>query len=304
MIPHFPDFAPLEIAHRSEIDQFVRAFPPYSDFNFLSLISWDVRRTTAVSFLHNHLVVKMSDYLTGECFFTFLGIDDPVPVAARLLDFGKASEGQRVLRLVPDVVVAAMRDARDSTIIATPEDADHDYILSVGALTTLSEPHYRKKRAAIAQFATRYGACAIKRMDTEAADSRTAIGQLFKAWQAVKQRSDAQVHAEWSALQRCLAFAPSFDVTIVGAFVDGDLRGWTVNEVVHHGHYMGHFGKAHPRYVGLMDVLEHETAKIMALQGCTHCNYQQDLGLPGLRAAKRAWHPVHVLRKFRVEMRA
>ncbi|MGI8475489.1 MAG: hypothetical protein ACR2OO_03850 [Thermomicrobiales bacterium] len=36
-IPSFPSFRPLEISDQFEIEQWVKQFPPYSDFNFVSL---------------------------------------------------------------------------------------------------------------------------------------------------------------------------------------------------------------------------------------------------------------------------
>ena len=92
--------------------------------------------------------------------------------------------------------------------------------------------------------------------------------------------------------------AQHFGLLSLGAFLNGRMEGFTINEVVQDHYYMGHFGKTNPDYPGLAVVLESETAKIMVSLGCKYMNYQQDLGLEGLRRHKSSWHPTALLRKF------
>lgn len=73
MISQFPQFKELELEDKEEIEKFTSKYPPYSDFNFVSMWSWDVRGDMRVSKLNNNLVVRFTDYLTGSPFFSFLG---------------------------------------------------------------------------------------------------------------------------------------------------------------------------------------------------------------------------------------
>ena len=98
--------------------------------------------------------------------------------------------------------------------------------------------------------------------------------------------------------------AQHFRLISLGAFLNGRMEGFTINEVVHDHHYMGHFGKTNPDYTGLSVVLESETARIMVSLGCKYMNYQQDLGLDGLRRHKSSWHPTAHLRKFTLHQAA
>lgn len=43
MIPKFPEFKKLELSNKEEIENFTSKFPPYSDFNFVSMWCWDFR---------------------------------------------------------------------------------------------------------------------------------------------------------------------------------------------------------------------------------------------------------------------
>ena len=43
-----------------------------------------------------------------------------------------------------------------------------------------------------------------------------------------------------------------------------------------------------------------ETARILSDAGCEYLNYQQDLGIPGLKRCKKDFLPHAYLRKYRV----
>jgi len=43
MIPEFPQFKNLELTDKIDVEKFTSKFPPYSDFNFVSMWSWDIK---------------------------------------------------------------------------------------------------------------------------------------------------------------------------------------------------------------------------------------------------------------------
>lgn len=53
-----------------------------------------------------------------------------------------------------------------------------------------------------------------------------------------------------------------------------------------------HFEKADRHYKGLYQVINHETAQIIAATGVPFINREEDLGLPGLRQAKTSYGPI------------
>ncbi|MEJ0042787.1 MAG: hypothetical protein WDM81_11525 [Rhizomicrobium sp.] len=59
------------------MERITRRFPPYSDFNFLNLYSWDAGERVRLSSLNGNLVIRFADYLTDEPFYMFLGPHRP-----------------------------------------------------------------------------------------------------------------------------------------------------------------------------------------------------------------------------------
>ena len=128
MIPEFPEFKKLELSDKEDVEVFTKKFPPYSDFNFVSMWSWDIKGEMRLSQLNNNLVVRFTDYLTGDPFFSFLGDNEVNDTIKKLLEFSK-SEGLRIkLKLIPE---CSIKNA-DITKYNIKEDEDNsDYIYNV-----------------------------------------------------------------------------------------------------------------------------------------------------------------------------
>lgn len=304
MIPSFPNFKQLDIHDRHEVEEYVARFPPYSDFNFVSLLTYDVSNSVKVSFLNGNLAVSMNDYLTQERFYTFIGTGNVRETAVSLLELsGSASDLPR-LRLVPEDAIGAMNGSGTVHFRIAPDPASFDYIHSVADLIELGSSDLASKRQSIRSFQRSYPRCATTILDLGDQECIEGMRGVMQAWRKARTRTEEEVAVEFSAIDRCLALGTVLGLVAVGAWLDEQLVGFTVNELLPDGFYMGHFGKALPSCRGLSDFLEHDTAKIMQSLGCDRMNNQQDLGLPGLRKAKRSWRPVSFLEKFTVELRS
>lgn len=298
MIFKYPQFVKVGIECRRGIEKIVRAFPPYSDFNLLSLLSWDVKGENLVSCLDGNLLVRFTDYLTGEPFYSFLGNADIENTIDVLLERSVKEGLPRQLKLVPEMAVMelAVRDGNGWNVF---EDSDnHDYVLNVDDLTELQGGRYKRKRQRVGKLKN-CSTVEAREMDTANADDRALMIRLWETW-AARKEDNIYNEVELKAFLRMLDLAPHFDLVTVGLWDKDTLIGFAVNEVIHDGYYMGHFGKTTGQCDGLSDLLEHETARIMAARGCTLVNLQQDLGLPGLRAYKRSLRPSGFLRKFMI----
>src|SRR6185369_3066931 len=104
MIPQFPKFKPIELSDKEEVEGFNDKFPPYSDFNFISRWSWNLKGEMKLSILNENLVVHFTDYLSGDSFYSFLGDKKVDETASALLDFSVKKKFRSKLHLIPEVV--------------------------------------------------------------------------------------------------------------------------------------------------------------------------------------------------------
>ena len=301
MIAEFPNFSPLQLGDRPAVQALTRPFAPYSDFNFTSLYSWDTRESVRVSVLHGNLVVRFSDYTSGEPFYSFIGDKNVDDTATRLLELAESEGLSPELRLVPEV--AAWR-ASPGAFEAFGDDDNSDYILSVERLKAYQGNKLGPKRNFVNRFNKEYEAH-VAVVDLADVAIQTRFLDLFHRWWIQKGERAENAENELSALHRAMFAARSMpDLFTVASFVEGDLVGFSINEILGNGYAMIHFEKADASYVGVYAHLMQQMACMMSEVGCRYINYEQDLGVFGLRKGKRSYVPQNYLRKYALRISA
>jgi hypothetical protein len=301
-IPTFPEFKHLDLEDHEEIDLLTREYPPYSEFNFVNLFCYDTMGDCQVSILNGNLVVRFRDYVTREPFCSFLGCNRVADTVERLMALSREQGVSPFLQLIPECCIRGAVDDLDGGLVISEDPDSADYIIDAASLVALTSGRWRNKRKAASKFKRSHPNHALEQMDIHDAHTQEQIRRLFHTWAEKRHKTAPETQNEMNAIERVLRHSQHFRLISLGAFLNGRLEGFTINEVVHDRHYVGHFGKTNPDYSGLAVVLESETARIMVSLGCKYMNYQQDLGLDGLKRHKRSWHPTAYLRKFTLHL--
>ncbi len=77
------------------------------------------------------------------------------------------------------------------------------------------------------------------------------------------------------------------------------MLGFTMYEIISNNYAISHFAKADKKHhAAICDLLNWEEAKILHSQGIKYFNWEQDLGIPGLRYSKEKYKPAFFLKKF------
>ena len=101
-IPFFPKFKNLEISDKKEVETITHQFEPYSDYNFVSLWSYNVKEEIQISKLNDNLVIKFTDYISGNPFYSFLGNNLVEDTISKLLKHSKTLNIPPLLKLIPE----------------------------------------------------------------------------------------------------------------------------------------------------------------------------------------------------------
>lgn len=296
MIPKFPEFKKLEWTDRKDVEQITNQFPPYSDFNFVSLWSWNTKEMMQLSLLHGNLVVLFYDYLTEKPFLSFIGSNCIEYTASMLIEFSIKWFQEPCLRLIPECVATNIQS--DSFSIKPDEDAN-DYILSVPYLNSLDRLPTNKHQAAryIKRFMERYPHYTVVTSSPDEAQIEACIS-LFQCWAHSKGLNHDELN-EYGAFVRFLNNRES-DNTIIALYDNEIMIGFAFYELLTSDYAMGHFLKADSSYRGLNEVLHFLIGKKLSEHNARYWNYEQDLGLPSLRRAKRKYKPEFYLKKYSV----
>jgi uncharacterized protein len=187
---------------------------------------------------------------------------------------------------------ATLADARcDGMYISWNED-DSDYIYSAKRLATLSGAKMRVKRREAAAFEAIARPC----LHSLNMDNRQQAYEVLELWRDQVGRCNRET--DYAACREAL---DEFDMLNLGGVLTTDSLGrpcaFLLWSRLAGGTVAVHFAKGDRNMAG---VYPHLFSRFADRAQAEWLNFEQDLGKPGLRQAKRALDPLHRLRKFRL----
>lgn len=297
MIPVFPKFIKLSFEHRPHIDKHILKHPPYSDFNFTSLISWG-SEDTYISELNDNLVIRFRDYITNEPFYTFIGINRVNETIKILLNESSRNGLHPKLKLVPEVALKA--DPKILEHFEVEEDRDNfDYIYLLEEAKKFKGNKFRDKRNFINRFKRLYHS-SHKLLELAKPEIQKQVLNLFHHWQKIKGRNNKVVRNELAAIKKLLRLASDLKLICIGIYIDDRLVAFSINEILTDGYTMNLFEKADTTYQGIFPYLRNITAIYLLEQGGKFLSHEQDLGIEGLRKSKMSYNPQFFLKKYTI----
>lgn len=309
MIPEFPKMKPIELSDREEVEKITKKYPPYSDFNFVSMWSWDIKGEMRISQLNNNLVVRFTDYLTSKAFYSFLGNNKVDETAKVLLELSKKEGLESKLELIPEDSIKNMNISKFSI----KEERDHfDYILSVKNIFNYPGSDFQRHRNKVRRFIKKHNFKILNLSLTNKINQKLLL-ELIESW-VNKRKTKKDIPEDYleteNLLNEFIAFkkllsAPSEFLDILlcfSLFIDGNLSGFIINEKISKDYCLAHFGKADIKYDGIYHFLMQQNAKIFLDLGISYLNHEQDLGLPNLRFSKEHYNPVRFLKKYTIAL--
>lgn len=294
MIPEFPKMKPIELSDKEEVEKITKKYPPYSDFNFVSMWSWDIKGEMRLSILNSNLVVRFTDYLTGNPFYSFLGDNKVDNTIEELLKLSKKEGLIPELKLIPEHSIKGFDENKYKLI----EDRDNfDYVYSISKLANFLGPDHSNSRRLINRFIKRNPNIKVRNLDLTKKEDADEIIKLDNFWKKNKKANFDSKNEE-KALIKLLKGASTFPLFNIGIFLDNELVSLTINEKLNNKYSISHFAKfniSHSgSYLHSMKILNEKLHK--ENYDCINC--EQDLGLLGLRTSKKALCPVFYLKKY------
>ena len=288
-------FRPLALEDRDVLAPFLLASGRQScEFAFSNLFLWSGTYRPAWRFVGSHLylLLQTEDILM----FAPGGARGPKPdellaVSDRLIEAGYSGSFDHVdleyLKTFPDVGTRFSAERMDERY--------DEYIYCVDALVGLHGKLLSKKRNLIAQFCEDYPDAALEPLSRANLPEALAVQD---DWFAAQEQPVAVEAAHEAAAIRMLA--EHFDALPVEGLVlraGGRVVSFAVYSPVSPDLWTVHFEKTRYEYKGASQYITHKTA--VALQGRARLiNREQDLGIPGLRQAKRSYDPLFLLQNY------
>jgi hypothetical protein len=299
VIPVFPEFKKIEVTDREAVEAHTHKYEPYSDFNFISLWAWDTSEERMISELNGNLVVRFTDYSTNEPFLSFLGTNETEHTARTLIDYCKANDLPMTLKLMPEISV---KDIRPS-VLKVEEDRDNfDYVYSVSQHASFLGGDYKRSRNFVNTFKRENSSARAEIIDLADVGAQGDILKVIDVWEKnkIEKEQEYELEHEKSAMQRLFATADKHTLTVTAIFVDNAIFAFGIDELLPNQYCISHFQKADTAQKGIYDFLIQEKARHFETHGVAYINFEQDLGVEGLRRSKMAYRPVDFLKKYLV----
>jgi len=297
MIPQFPEFKKLELSDKEEIELFTKRFPPYSDFNFVSMWSWDVKGEVRISQHNENLIVLFNDYISGVPFYSFLGKNNVNETARALIELSESLALDPVLKLVPEDSVKDL----DKKIFDVEEDRNnHDYLIPVKIFKDYNTKQTRNKKKSVKKFLSEFTVHK-ENLDLSDPATKSLVYDLFHKWSLGKD-DPLEVQNEMEALERFVEnYGRATNHISTGIYVNNELVAFCFSEILNGTFSNIHFCKADTSISpGIYAYILQENAKTLHDIGHEHINLEQDLGIENIRQWKMSHGEKIFLKKYTV----
>ena len=290
------DFKPITLADRPIFDRAYRQCRHEgSECSFTNLFIWQEPLQIFWSQVGRAIcVVAMNDgpvYALHPC----AEAGEDAVAAGQALEEWFREQGQPLLiRGLEQPLAEILAEAFPHWRIERDRDED-DYIYSVKELIELKGRKFEAKRHHIRTFLRNTPDYAYETMN--AANAFECI-PVAAEWLA-RQRSDDEImRAETVAIKQALSQFDELHLQGGMIRVDGKVEAFTVGEALCGDTVVIHIEKANPEIIGLYQMINREFLR-NTWPAMAFVNREEDMGIPGLRAAKQSYRPVRMVEKYR-----
>jgi hypothetical protein len=287
-IPRFPERRSLELSDKSLFDTALAELQPrISELTFAGLYLFRTAHAYKVSMIGDAVVMLGEGYDREPYFLPPLS-GRAAPAVDRLLDEGFTMYG------ADDSFLARLPE---SAKVEPVEDRDNfDYLYLREELAGLPGNRFHKKKNRINYFTKKYE-CNIAPYGEEYLEGSLRLLDEWGRVRAGLESSSARMELE--ANREALVLAGALGLSGLVALVDGEVKGFVLGERLNRDTSVCQFEKADPFLDGIYQLLDREFNRLL-FTDCTYVNREQDLGESNLRTSKLSYHPLELVRKYRI----
>lgn len=185
-------------------------------------------------------------------------------------------------------------------LFSVPTDIAWDYVYSRESLATLKGKKLHGKRNHINKFLSKYPDYEYRKLDKTMISDCLA---LYDQWIAEKDEETASsLQNEKLSVELALNHMEELDLTGGSIYIDDKLCAFTVGERLHPHMQLIHIEKGDTNYEGIFPMINQQ----YVLHECMDVeliNREEDMGIEGMRKAKRSYNPLKMIEKHMISTR-
>lgn len=288
------ELRPLELEDRDRIEGVLEEHPPtVSEHTFTNLYMWRDSRTILWTEAGDSLVFAEQQE-DGLVLFGPPAGPMPVDEALGVLEHA----GQAPLQAAERIPEESLDSVRSAGLEPKSDRDNYDYVYRQEDLAELPGRRLHSKRNLVERCLASHE-CEWEVID---ADMLEEVRDLQDRWCDARNCGQKPgLCAEYQAIQQLIRHFENLGVVGGGVRVDGTLEAYTVGEALNPQTAVVHVEKAMPGIDGLYQVVNKWFCE-KQLGEFDLVNREQDLGIRGIRKAKKSYRPDHMVRKYWIEL--
>lgn len=296
------DFTSISLAAREQIRTFAEAWQlGLSDLSFANMFIWRYSHNIEYCIEDDVLYVKLC-HRRFPCFFFV-----PLPLSKerslrgplmRLREYSASlDEPLRVKSATEEQKAKIERDCPDMFDF-TYDEGRFDYVYNTRDLIELRGKKYHGKRNHINRFLSLYD-------HTYAPLTKEHVEgciKVFTDWVEKKGIVGPDVEDEWRSVTEALFHFEELGLKGGVIEIDGAVQAFTLGEQLTADTALIHIEKGNTAYDGIFAVINQKFIET-EFAHTRFVNREEDLGIEGLRKAKRSYRPVRMVNKYDLKLR-
>lgn len=297
--PEFPSFRSIIIEDKDTINNYLVEIQPRAcELTFNNIFSWRKTEHTQISKINETIIIISKEngvnYFLPPLDFKLKNLDE---ILIKILTWMKNNQGTEEIRFVDDHFLSRINRDSFSIILDMPS---YDYIYSMKDLALLKGRKYDGKRNHIRYFEK---------------------NNKYNYEEINPQKIEYYVsfQDEWCDMEKCYLSQKLIDerfaikemldnysaLNLKGAVIriDDKVMALTIGEELNKDTFLVNIEKANPKIRGLYQAINQLFCQ-NNMRNYKYINREEDLGVEGIRKAKLSYHPIEMVKKYRLSLKA
>ncbi|MHC6180438.1 DUF2156 domain-containing protein [Clostridium sp. JNZ X4-2] len=296
-------FKPITIDDKIIFDKYLNHYNfDTCEYSFTNLIIWRKGCDIKYTIYNNALIIKKRDFKGNYHFMQPIGYTEKnlKSIIEELLRYkGK----HPMVYLFKDAEEKFLNDLKEiyGDNISVKADIDNfDYIYTTEKLITLSGKKLHSKKNHYNYFTKTYD---YEIKDFSEPNVKSDIENAAENWYKGKNNGDKYLEYELDGTREIINNMKLLNLEAMAVYVEDRIAAFTIGEQINDHMGIIHIEKGASSIRGIYTFVN-KTFVENYLSAVKYINREQDLGIPGLRKAKKSYHPVKMAEKYCINFSA
>lgn len=292
--PEFPNSREIILSDKPVFDKvFAERIPELSGYTFTNIYAWRESYGLQVSSVGDDLIIIHHDDADGNKFiWEPLGTGD---IKSAVVDIIKKSVLNVSFTHISSETASLFKDCVDVVVEADPNNAD--YVYFADDLINLSGRKLDGKRNFISRFKSEHD---FQYEKITSANVRECMCFARRWCDERSCRTEEGLMREYMAVNQMLSNYDALHISGGAIRVDGKIVAFSLGEAISPDTLVVHVEKGDTKFYGIYQLINNEFC-IHEASGFKYVNREQDLGIPGLRKAKKSYQPAKMVESYKIK---